>query len=153
MHRLLVKRFGPLDPPRRWDPVEELVLTVLSQNTSDVNSGRAFEQLRRRWPTWEALAAAPPSRLADAIRSGGLANVKAPRILAIGVAVSAPADTLGAGGEDLRRLPHRVDAAGLDRQPGHQADAPRARLARHVAEDVLALLHRQEGHVGLVVRT
>jgi endonuclease-3 len=78
-----VKRFGPLEPPRRWDPVEELVLTVLSQNTSDVNSGRAFEGLRRRWPTWEALAAAPPSRLADVIRSGGLANVKAPRILAI----------------------------------------------------------------------
>ena len=83
MHRLLAKRFGPLDPPRRLDPVEELVLTVLSQNTSDVNSGRAFQQLRRRWPTWEALAAAPPSGLADVIRSGGLANVKAPRILAI----------------------------------------------------------------------
>jgi endonuclease-3 len=83
MHRLLVKRFGPLDPPRTWDPVEELVLTVLSQNTSDVNSGRAFEELRRRYPTWEALAAATPGKVADAIRSGGLANVKAPRILAI----------------------------------------------------------------------
>jgi len=83
MHRLLVQRFGPLDPPRRLDPVEELVLTVLSQNTSDVNSGRAFERLRRRWPTWEALAAAAPSRLAEVIRSGGLSNVKAPRILAI----------------------------------------------------------------------
>ncbi len=40
-------------------------------------------------------------------------------LLAIGVVVSAPADTLGAGGEDPRLLPHRVDAAGLDRQPGH----------------------------------
>jgi len=56
---------------------------VLSQNTSDANSGRAFEELRRRWPTWEALAAASPDDVADAIRSGGLANVKAPRILAI----------------------------------------------------------------------
>jgi endonuclease III len=83
IHRLLAKRFGPLDPPRTWDPVEELVLTVLSQNTSDLNSGRAFDELRRRHPTWEALAAATPSKVADAIRSGGLANVKAPRILAI----------------------------------------------------------------------
>jgi endonuclease III len=83
IHRRLAKAFGPLDPPRTWDPVEELVLTVLSQNTSDVNSGRAFEELRRRYPTWERLAAAPPAEVADAIRSGGLANIKAPRILAI----------------------------------------------------------------------
>jgi endonuclease-3 len=83
IHRRLAKRFGPLDPPRTWDPVEELVLTVLSQNTSDLNSGRAFDELRRRYPTWEALAAAPPGKVADAIRSGGLANIKAPRILAI----------------------------------------------------------------------
>jgi len=83
IHRRLAKRFGPLDPPRTWDPVEELVLTVLSQNTSDLNSGRAFDELRHRYPTWEALAAASPSKVADAIRSGGLANIKAPRILAI----------------------------------------------------------------------
>jgi len=83
VHRRLARRFGPLDPPRRWDPVEELVLTVLSQNTSDVNSDRAFAALRERFPTWEALASARTDDLADAIRVGGLANVKAPRILAI----------------------------------------------------------------------
>jgi len=59
------------------------VLTVLSQNTSDLNSGRAFGELRRRFPTWEELAGASPPDVADAIRSGGLANIKAPRILAI----------------------------------------------------------------------
>jgi len=59
------------------------VLTVLSQNTSDANSGRAFDELRKRWPTWEELADASPADVADAIRSGGLANIKAPRILAI----------------------------------------------------------------------
>jgi endonuclease-3 len=83
IHRRLAKAFGPLDPPRTWDPVEELVLTVLSQNTSDLNSGRAFKELRRRYPTWDQLAVAPTSKVADAIRSGGLANIKAPRILAI----------------------------------------------------------------------
>ena len=83
LRRRLARAFGPLQPPRTWDPVEELVLTVLSQNTSDTNSGRAFEELRRRYPTWERLAAASPDDVADAIRSGGLANIKAPRILAI----------------------------------------------------------------------
>lgn len=83
IHRRLARRFGPLDPPRRWDPVEELVYTVLSQNTSDVNSHRAFAALRERFPTWEALARARPSQVAAAIRPGGLSNIKAPRILSI----------------------------------------------------------------------
>ena len=83
IHRRLLKHFGSLEPPRRSDPLEELVLTVLSQNTSDVNSFRAYESLRARFPTWEALARARPSEVAAAIRSGGLSNVKAPRLLAI----------------------------------------------------------------------
>jgi endonuclease-3 len=81
--RRLKKRFGPLDPPRRLDPLEELILTVLSQNTSDVNRDRAYEAMRVRFPTWEALADADPTELADSIRPGGLANIKAPRLLAI----------------------------------------------------------------------
>jgi len=83
IHRRLLKHFGSLEPPRRSDPLEELVLTVLSQNTSDANSFRAYGSLRARFPTWEALGAAWPSEVAAAIRSGGLSNVKAPRILAI----------------------------------------------------------------------
>ncbi len=59
------------------------MLTILSQNTSDVNSGRAYQALRRRYPTWDELAQADPEELAGIIRSGGLANVKAPRILAV----------------------------------------------------------------------
>ena len=76
-------RFGELLPPRRSDPLEELILTVLSQHTSDVNAERAFESLRAALPTWEAVADASPRRVADAIRSGGLADTKAPRIQAI----------------------------------------------------------------------
>lgn len=83
IHRRLRQAHGPLHPPRRWDPLEELVFTILSQNTSDVNSGRAFESLRARFPTWQALAKAKPSQVASAIRAGGLSNVKAPRILAV----------------------------------------------------------------------
>jgi endonuclease-3 len=83
IHRRLARAYGPLTPSRRWEPLEELVLTILSQNTSDVNSGRAWESLRKRFPSWEALADARPSQVAAAIRAGGLANVKAPRILAV----------------------------------------------------------------------
>jgi endonuclease-3 len=82
-HRKLARRLGPLDPPPKRDPVEELVLTVLSQNTSDVNRDRAFAAMRRRYPTWDALAAARVQDLAEAIKPGGLSQIKAPRILAI----------------------------------------------------------------------
>jgi endonuclease-3 len=79
----LRKRFGDLLPPRRSDPLEELVLTVLSQHTSDLNAERSFRSLRAAFPTWEAVVRARPGRVADAIRSGGLAETKAPRIQAI----------------------------------------------------------------------
>ena len=62
------------------DPLAELVLTVLSQNTADVNSGRAFTQLMRTLPSWRAIAEAPIDELVAAIQVGGLAQQKAPRI-------------------------------------------------------------------------
>lgn len=83
LHRRLALAHGPLDPPRRLDPLEELVLTILSQNTSDVNRDRAYEALRRRYPTWEGLATAPEADLVETIRPGGLANTKASRILRV----------------------------------------------------------------------
>jgi endonuclease-3 len=79
----LRKRFGELEPPRRADPLEELILTVLSQHTSDINAERAFVLLRAAFPTWDEVVDAPTPSVADAIRSGGLANTKAPRIQAI----------------------------------------------------------------------
>ena len=80
----LAKRFGPLEPPRAVDPLDELVLTVLSQHTSDLNAERAFDSLRRAFPgSWGAVVSASEGTVADAIRSGGLANSKAPRIQAI----------------------------------------------------------------------
>jgi endonuclease III len=79
----LRKQFGELAPPRAVDPLDELILTVLSQHTSDLNAERAFADLRGTYPTWVDVVAAPTERLAAAIRSGGLANTKAPRIQAI----------------------------------------------------------------------
>ena len=84
IHRRLVKRFGELVPPRAADPLDELVLTVLSQHTSDLNAERAFADLQRVFPGgWQEVVDASTVEVADAIRSGGLANSKAPRIQAI----------------------------------------------------------------------
>lgn len=80
IYRLLVEEYGQPTWRLHYDPVSELVLTFLSQNTNDVNSHRAFEQLKARYPTWDAVVAAPTEELADTIRSGGLADIKAPRI-------------------------------------------------------------------------
>jgi endonuclease III len=55
-------------------------MTVLSQHTSDVNTARAFRSLKDRWPTWQAVRDADPTEVADAIRSGGLADTKSIRI-------------------------------------------------------------------------
>ena len=73
--------------PRRWrrhgPPLEELIATVLSQHTSDTNTARAFRSLKAAFPDWEAVRVAATPAVADAIRSGGLAQIKAPRIQAI----------------------------------------------------------------------
>lgn len=61
-------------------PVDELVSTILSQNTSDTNRDRGFDQLKERFPTWEAVRDAPVDEIEEAIRPAGLAKQKAPRI-------------------------------------------------------------------------
>jgi endonuclease-3 len=68
---------------RRLPVLDELILTILSQNTSDVNSSAAFDSLRAAFPTWEQVANARARKIAAAIRQGGLADRKAPRIKAI----------------------------------------------------------------------
>ncbi len=59
-----------------YDPLSELVLTILSQATTDINSRRAFESLKQRFPDWESVRIARASSIAAAIKSGGLANSK-----------------------------------------------------------------------------
>jgi endonuclease III len=78
----LMDEYGTPTWRPHYQPMDELVLTFLSQNTNDLNSGRAFEALKVRYPTWEAVLAAPVGELAETIRSGGLSRQKAPRIQA-----------------------------------------------------------------------
>lgn len=58
------------------DPLDELIGTILSQSTSNINSHRAFESLKKRFPDWDSVRRARPASIATAIQSGGLANVK-----------------------------------------------------------------------------
>ena len=82
VHARLLETYGEPTWRPYYKPMDELILTLLSQNTSDINSGRAFEALRARYPRWQEVLDAPVEELAETIRSGGLAYQKAPRIQA-----------------------------------------------------------------------
>jgi endonuclease-3 len=82
IERLLDVMYGPRMLRANGDPVSELVGTILSQNTSDVNTARSFASLRETLPTWEDVIEADTAEVAEAIRMGGLSNIKAPRIQA-----------------------------------------------------------------------
>jgi endonuclease-3 len=83
LKQLLLKQYGR--PAKRYpsDPIDQLVATILSQNTSDVNSERAFDKLKQRFPTWETVLKAKPEAVARAIHCGGLAQIKSLRIIKV----------------------------------------------------------------------
>ena len=80
VYERLAEAYGPrrLRPGR--DPLDELILTILSQNTSDHNSGRAYRMLRAKYASWEDVLSAPLPELYEVIKPAGLGNIKAPRI-------------------------------------------------------------------------
>jgi endonuclease III len=79
------------------DPIAELVLTVLSQSTNDRNRDVAYLRLRKRLPTWEAVARTRVATVEEAIRPGGISKVKSHRIVAI---LRAIATSPGGGGTE-----------------------------------------------------
>lgn len=93
----------PVNRPHRR-PIDELVRTLLSQHTNDRNRDRAFDRLRERFPSWEAVRDAPVEEVEEAIRPGGLSQQKAPRIQAI-----------------LRRLGEEMDLSWLEAAPREEA--------------------------------
>lgn len=80
VHRRLIDYYGYPTWRNPLPPIDELVSTILSQNTNDTNRDRAFQALTERYPTWEEVRDADPAQLIDTIRSAGLANQKGPRI-------------------------------------------------------------------------
>jgi endonuclease-3 len=80
VHQRLLDFYGQPTWRNPLPPLDELVSTILSQNTNDTNRDRAFAALRRRFPTWEQVRDAEPEAVVTAIRPAGLANQKGPRI-------------------------------------------------------------------------
>lgn len=80
VHQTLLAFYGEPLWRNPLPPLDELVSTILSQNTNDVNRDKAFEALRRRFPTWEAVRDADPAEVIECVRVAGLANQKGPRI-------------------------------------------------------------------------
>jgi endonuclease-3 len=80
IHERLLQFYGEPVWRNPLPPVDELVSTILSQNTNDVNRDRAFAALRAKFPTWEAVRDAKEKEVIEAIRPAGLANQKGPRI-------------------------------------------------------------------------
>src|SRR5438128_6254477 len=80
VYALLIATYGEPGNEPDYDPLGGLIGTILSQHTSDINSERAYQQLVATFPGWEEVRDAPTFQVAEAIRSGGLANIKAFRI-------------------------------------------------------------------------
>lgn len=79
----LAEKYGQRSWLSSGRPLDELIATILSQHTSDANSARAYASLRAAYSDWRDAMNAPTRTLADAIRAGGLAEIKAPRIQAV----------------------------------------------------------------------
>lgn len=80
--KILISKYGKEVSERKLPPIDELVMTILSQHTNDINMYRAFESLKGTYSSWEEVLAAPQDELAVSIRSSGMYNLKAKRIQA-----------------------------------------------------------------------
>jgi endonuclease-3 len=150
VHRRLLEAYGEPRWRRPLPPVAELVSTILSQNTTDLNRDRAFGALRAAFPTWEAVRDAPASAVIQAIRPAGLANQKGPRLQTVLRAITEERGRLDL--RFLRRLPPNQAADWLMRFKG---------VGRKTASIVLLFslglpafpvdthIHRLSGRLGL----
>lgn len=110
-HERLLAHYGPKRWAGREDPLDELIHTILSQSTSDHNSGMAYAALRRQFPSWQEVLDAPVDEVYEAIKPAGLGRIKAPRIQ-----------------ETLRRIQERTGSLSLDHLDAMPLDEARAWL-------------------------
>jgi endonuclease-3 len=95
----------------RKSPVDELISTILSQNTSDANRDRAFTALKARFPSWEAALEASVEDIISAIRPAGLGPQKGPRIHSVLYTIKEARGRIEL--DFLRRMPAQEAAAWL----------------------------------------
>jgi endonuclease III len=150
VYRRLILVYGEVKIESPLSPLDELVSTILSQNTNDVNRDRAYQALRQRFPTWEAVRDAPPAQVVEAIRPAGLANQKGPRIQAVLQEI-----TRQRGGLDLEFLRQIPDAEAYDWLTGFNGVGPKtASIVLLFALDKPAFpvdthVYRVSGRIGL----
>ena len=149
--RRLRAAYGPPAGHRRLPALDELVLTILSQNTSDTNRDRAYAAMRGRFPGWADVLAAPPGDLVEALRPGGLANQKAPRIQAVLARLAAGPHGLDL--EWLAGLPPAEATAWLVGLPGVGVKTASCVLLFSLGEPVMPVdthVHRIALRLGLI---
>jgi endonuclease-3 len=105
----------PRNEPHRA-PLDELVLTILSQNTNDRNRDVAYARLRARFDSWDDVANAPLAEVEEAIRPGGISKVKSQRIQQILKVIAA--ETGGLDLAFLERAPREQALEFLESMPG-----------------------------------
>ncbi len=115
----------PIMPPHE-QPLDELVLTVLSQSTNDRNRDIAYERLRERFDGWQAVMEAPNAEVEEAIRPGGISKVKSRRIQDILLAIDATPEGRGLDLSFLREASVPEGSATSARCRASAARRPRA---------------------------
>jgi len=135
----------------RYPPVDELVFTVLSQNTADMNTERSFAALKARFPRWEEARDADAAEIEAAIALGGLAHTKAPRIKSILEALSERTGRPDLG--ELDGLPDAEAQAYLTSLPGVGPKTAACVLLFSLGRPVMPVdthVHRVARRLGLI---
>jgi endonuclease-3 len=147
----LSAEYGSITWRSRTDPLSELILTILSQNTSDHNSRRAFDSLLGRFGSWEAVTEGSVEDIAKAIKLGGLAQVKAPRIKNILEQIQVQRGSLDL--TFLKKMPVTEAKAWLQSLPGVGPKTAACVLLFSLKKPVLPVdthIHRVSKRLGLI---
>lgn len=151
IYRLLAETYGIRAWTPRREPLHELISTMLSHRTTEANEARAFEQMWARFGSWEAIAAAEPAAIAQAIAPANFAEAKAPRIKAVLNQIIAERGTPSI--DFLAELPVEESMAWLESLPGVGPKTASLVLLFCFHKPVLPVdthVHRVSGRIGLI---
>jgi endonuclease III len=151
VHRRLLRKFGSPSWPQPLPILDELISTILSQNTNDQNRDRAFTRLKQRFVSWEALRDADVREVIEAIQPAGLANQKGPRIQKMLVEITAERGSLNV--DFLKDLPAEQAKAWLMRFKGVGPKTASIVLLFSLGKPAFPVdthIHRVTGRIGLI---